>query len=211
MYIVNPTNVDYLIEDVRLHIGDADPEKLRFSDSYIRTSIINGVKMLQRRWGSRYLVYYSSCVVTTLPDEYMYEWDYQAQENLYLAGSGESPTALYVIPSGAVLVRLFDKYALLASGYKDNDIIRNPFQVFDNSGFSVITQEDEYPIVIAASVILRRSQLSSSADSFQNWSDGEFRFSNVESSKALSALYTAELTALDDYFAKKLASPIKDI
>jgi hypothetical protein len=58
MFVVYPTNVDYLIPTVRMRIGDFDGT--RFSDSIVRTSIITAVKMLQRKWGNRYLVFDSS-------------------------------------------------------------------------------------------------------------------------------------------------------
>src|SRR5258706_1518043 len=105
MFIVYPLNIDYLIDDVRLHIGDIDDDgsKTAFSNSVIRTALINGVKGLQRRWDNRYLVYNERLLVTNPQD------------------------LGYTIPSGYVLGRLPQGYGTMPDGLRENDIFRNPF------------------------------------------------------------------------------------
>lgn len=182
MFITYTLNIDYLIEPIRIRIGDI--QATRFSDSIIRAAIISGIKYLQRRWGSRYLVYTDSM--------------------LYNPGSGIEPS------SGYVFAKLGSGYVQIPSGLSPNDVFRNPTQAFTNpldTGLP-ISQEDEYAVVIAASVVLRSSVLSSSADSFQVWSDGEFSYSNVASSNALTKLLDADLKALEDHFKGKLITPI---
>lgn len=50
------TSLDYLIAELRLHLGDMNPASYRYTDDWIRVALISGVRSLQRWWGSRYLV-----------------------------------------------------------------------------------------------------------------------------------------------------------
>src|SRR5688572_17304236 len=113
MFIVYPTNVDYLIPGVRMRVGDY--EGSRFSDSLIRTSIVNAIKSLQRRWQSRYLVFDDAARVDPLPTGYIYETDIQP-DSVYSA----------VVPSGYVLARTSSGYATVPSGIRENDVYRSP-------------------------------------------------------------------------------------
>lgn len=54
------TNLDYLIPDVRLRVGDIDGTL--FSDNLIRTGLVSSVKYLQHLWGDRYLIYTSGII-----------------------------------------------------------------------------------------------------------------------------------------------------
>lgn len=182
MFVVYPSNIDYMIDDVRLQIGDVDKEK--FSDSLVRAALIGAIKMLQRRWKNRYLVFTTSFVVSPVPDG-------------------------VTVDPGYIYVALPDGYAIIASGYSENDVIRSPYHTFVDPGTMPISQEDEWAIVLAASIILRTSYITSSADSFQSWSDGEFAFSNISSSKLLEGRLLADIAALDLYFKKRLARPIR--
>lgn len=179
MLIIYPTNADYLIDDVRLHIGDLD--STRYSDSVIRSAIVGGVKMLQRYWRTRYLVFKSD-MITAAP---------------------VSTT------SGYVYAALPEGYGLIPSGLSENDIFRNAFHTFTDPGI-LFSQEDEWPVILAATIILGRSQLAGSAAFFQVWEDGEYRFSNVASATALGDLYKIDLQKLDAYFKKRLSSGLRD-
>jgi len=50
------TNLDYLIEDLRVQLGDTDSTAYRYLDEWLRTSLVMGVKALQRWWNYKYLV-----------------------------------------------------------------------------------------------------------------------------------------------------------
>lgn len=182
MIITYPTNADYLITDVRIHIGDLD--SARFSDSIVRSSILGAIKMLQRYWSNRYLVYRESMI-----------------ENV--------PADVGIAPSGYVYGKVPEGYGLVPVGLKDNDVFRNPFYTFTDPGSEVFSQEDEWPIVLATTIVLGRSQLASSAAFFQTWSDGEFSFSNVSSSNTMRDLYAVDLKRLEEYFKKKLAGAVR--
>lgn len=181
MFVVQPSNIDYLIKDVRLHIGDLEGK--RFSDSIVRSALIGGVKMLQRRWSNRYLV--------------------------YVEGMQAEPPNDVIVPSGSVYALLPEGFAFIPDNLADQDVFRNPFQAFVDSGSSPVSQEDEFPVILSASVILRKSHLTSSSDTFQSWSDGEFTFSNLGSQRSFGSLYEQDLAALEAYFKKRLSPPLR--
>lgn len=53
--ITTPTNLDYLITPLRLHIFDTT-EPYTFSDDELRTQLVYAVKALMPRWNNRYLI-----------------------------------------------------------------------------------------------------------------------------------------------------------
>jgi hypothetical protein len=55
MAIETETNLDYLITDLRLHLGDTS-EPYRYTDSWLRTSLVMSVKALMRWWNYKYLI-----------------------------------------------------------------------------------------------------------------------------------------------------------
>jgi hypothetical protein len=178
MFIVFPTNVDYLIQDIRLRIGDLDATRL--SDSIVRTAIISAVKSLQRRWGSRYLVFDPSALTPDVP-----------------------------APSGYVSAFVLGSVQSIPSGLAANDVFRNPVVEFSHGNVPVISQEDEYAVVLAASIILRKSQLTSSAETFQIWSDGQYSFSNASKANALSGLTAGDEAELERLFKARLAGAVR--
>ena len=180
MFIVDPSNIDYLIEDVRFHVGDSDSKK--YSDIIVRTSILNGIKMLQRRWGYRYLVYNDDLVTET--DDTLSGYVY-----VKLPGTYEEP----------------NRYDYVPSGYVNNDVFRNPDHMFTTNTAYIISSEDEFPVILASSISLMRAHMTSSADTYQSWSDGEFSFSNLGASRALQSMYTQDTELLNLYLKKRLA------
>lgn len=55
MAITDPTNIDYLITDLRLHLGDTETP-YRYLDEWLRTALVASVKALSTRWNYKYLV-----------------------------------------------------------------------------------------------------------------------------------------------------------
>jgi hypothetical protein len=198
MFIVYPTNIDYLIPDVRLRIGDLQPSNTRFSDSLIRTALVSSVKSLQKRWRSRYLVFSESTRVEPLPSGYVYALDI----------TPDTSTAFVVVPENQWLVRMSEGLAFAPSGLVVNDVFRNSNADFVSDCPPVIDQIDETPIVISTCLLLRMSQITSSADTFQSWSDGEFSFSNLGKERALGEMRNSELAELEMYFKRRLSAPI---
>ena len=52
---VNSSNLDYLIDSLRLHLGDIS-SPYRYADEWLRTSLVISVKALQRWWNYKYLI-----------------------------------------------------------------------------------------------------------------------------------------------------------
>lgn len=55
MAIETVTNLDYLITDLRLHLGDIT-EPYRYTTDWLRTSLVMSVKALMRWWNYKYLI-----------------------------------------------------------------------------------------------------------------------------------------------------------
>lgn len=49
-------NIDYLIDQVRLELGDLDQTKYRYLNEWIVLSLIASVRTLSRRWESKYKI-----------------------------------------------------------------------------------------------------------------------------------------------------------
>jgi hypothetical protein len=171
--ITTATNIDYLISDVRLRIGDLD--KRYFSDTVVRTALVNGVKFLQSKWQRRYQVYDSSMFVDPQPSD-------------------------GTVPAGYIYAALPQGYNYIPSGLSVYDVFRNPYVEFADPSVTVVLQEDEYPITVAAKLFLRESLLSSSQQTFVNWSDGEYSYSNVAASQVMRGLSADALAELNNYF-----------
>jgi hypothetical protein len=56
MSITSVTNLDYLIDRLRLHLGDTDATNYRYLDEWLRTALVSAVKDLERWWNFKYLI-----------------------------------------------------------------------------------------------------------------------------------------------------------
>lgn len=56
MSIETPINLDYLIPSLRLHLHDIDSTAYRYTDGWLRVSLVTAVISLQRWWSNKYLV-----------------------------------------------------------------------------------------------------------------------------------------------------------
>lgn len=123
-----PVNYDYLIDFLRLHLGDLDATSYRYIDSWLRTALVLSVRTLMKWWNFKYLL------------------------------------------------------------DTDNNVYRNPNDttfIFPNP--PIIEPEDERPIVLMASIIIKQGSLENSAWSAGTWRDAEIYYSNTEGSKAREA------------------------
>lgn len=64
--ITESTDLDYLIDQLRLHLQDVT-EPYEFSDEYLRSALVSALKALGHRWNYRYLID-ASYVVTRGPN-----------------------------------------------------------------------------------------------------------------------------------------------
>lgn len=54
--ITTPTNLDYLIPNLRLWLGDINPTEYRYLTEWLRTSLVGAVKALRGWWHDKYMV-----------------------------------------------------------------------------------------------------------------------------------------------------------
>jgi hypothetical protein len=179
VFYTEPTNLDYLLPDLRFHFGDLTGAK--YSDQIMRTALVNAVKYLQKKWSSKYQIYTDDILVDPQGD----------------------------VPAGYVRVNTSDGEAFIPSGLAAGSLFRNPYNTFVQSSPPVIESDDEMAIILAATYLLRKTQTSSSVDSLVSWSTEDIRYSNLAAGRTVEKMLLEDKQALDDYFRKKLARPIK--
>lgn len=175
---IEPTNMDYMLGSLRMIYGDITATT--HSDTILRTALVNGVKFLQRRWLSKYQVYVDTLLTDPQPDS---------------------------VPTGYVYANTIDGQAYIPSGLAEGSVFRNPFVTFTQNSPPIIQSEDETAILLAAKLLLRRSQVSSSASSFVSWKTEDISYSNLGSERSLTKILESDQKELDDYFRSKIATP----
>jgi hypothetical protein len=173
------TNVDYLIESVKLRLGDFDGTQ--YSDSLVRTGLINGIKFLQKRWRSKYQVFNSGLI------------------------SPEQPNG--ALAQGLIWCSTVNGYAFLDASLVENDVFRNPFLEFQQPSPPIIEQDDEDAIVLSAMYLIHLAKLTSSAATFVSWSTEDLRYTNSESSKSMKVVLETILAELNVLFKTRVAMP----
>lgn len=177
--ITNVTNVDYLIEPVKIRLGDFDGTQ--YSDSLVRTGIINGVKFLQKRWRSKYQVFASGLISVDQP-----------------SGAADQ---------GLVWCSTVNGYAFLDLNLVENDVFRNPFLEFQQPAPPIVEQNDEDALVLAAMYLIHLAKLTSSASTFVSWSTEDLRYTNSESSRSMKLVLETILSELNVLFKTRVAMP----
>lgn len=56
MAVSTETNLDYLIDSLRLHLGDINFDTYRYTDEWLRTALVLSVKSLMKWWNYKYLL-----------------------------------------------------------------------------------------------------------------------------------------------------------
>jgi hypothetical protein len=172
------TNLDHLIPNVRIRFGDLTGAT--YSDTIIRTALVNAIGYLQPRWQSKYQIFTDSIVVDPQP-----------------AG----------VPSGYLLANTSHGQTYIPDGLTEGSAFRNPYVTFVQPYPPTLASEDEEAIVLAAVYLLRSVQISSSLTGFVSWSTEDIRYSNLGSERGLGKLLEQDLKNLNDYFMKKIAKP----
>jgi hypothetical protein len=189
--------MDYLMPDVRIHIGDIDGK--RFSNSLVRTALVNSIYFLDKRWGDRYTVVQSG---TYLPSGVRYR-----EYAFYPHEVREDTLVRFLIPSGFGFVRFSQGYAVCPL-FNVYFVLRNPYVLTNDVYDPIIEPGDVYPVILVASNLLLRTWLTSNADSLVSWSDGEFSYSAIQASKTILEMIKANEDSLKDYFRQRLADSI---
>ena len=56
MAISVSTSLDYLIPDLRMHLGDIDPTAYKYASDYLRHALVMACKTLMKKWRNRYVI-----------------------------------------------------------------------------------------------------------------------------------------------------------
>jgi hypothetical protein len=176
--ITSATNIDYLIDSVRLRLGDFDGTG--YSDTLIRTAIVSAVKFLQKRWRSKYQIVTSGTY------------------------TGNNSGA----PSGYAEANTVDGVGYIPSGLNINDTYRSPYIVFSQEAPPVVEQNDEDAIVLATAYIVHLAKLTNSSSSFVSWSTEDIRFTNTTAANTMRNVLETLQTELNTLFATRIAQPV---
>ena len=177
--ITSPTNMDYLIEPVRMRLGDFSGTS--YSDPLVRTSLVNAVKFLQKRWRSKYQIVGSGTIASSQPE------------------GAAAANQIWVSTSNG--------YAFIDAGFVLNDVFRNPFLDFQQPSPPTIEQNDEDAIVLTAAYLIHLAKITSSSATFVSWSTEDLRYTNTESSKAMKVVLDALLEEINYQFKVRIAVP----
>ena len=119
------TTIDYLLPELRLHLGDIDSSSYRYASEWLEVALEMAIKSLGRWWNLKYLMDMSTHTVS-----------------------------------------------------------RNPNLTFVLSEPPVIEMQDERPILLMASIIIKEGSLENNSWNAGAWKDAEISFSNLEGSRA---------------------------
>jgi hypothetical protein len=176
--ITTPTNIDYMIDQVRLRLGDFDGTV--YSDTLVRTALVSAIKYLQKRWRSKYQVVTSGTYT----------------------GNNE------LAPSGFAQANTIDGMAYIPDGLVNNDVFRNPYITFNSTQPPVIEQNDEDAIVLATAYIVHLAKLTNSSSTFVSWSTEDIRYTNTTAANTMRAVLETLQTELNTVFATRIAQPV---
>lgn len=177
-FYTEPTNLDYLMGDVRMQFGDFDGSI--FSDTVIRTSLVSAVRYLQRKWNGKYQVYMEESLIDPQP---------------------------YGVPVGYKRINSLHGQADIPSTASIGSVFRDPYAEFSAEEPLLIESIDEQAIILAAVYLLRKAQVSSSVTDFLSWGTEDIRYNNLGVERGLSKLLQNDLEALNDYLKTRIAKP----
>lgn len=179
-FYTDPTNMDYLMGDVRLQFGDLTGDT--FSDTIIRTAMISAIRFLQRKWDGKYQVYSADQLLDPQP-------------------SG--------VPAGYKRIRSLHGEMDIPTDINVGSIYRDAYSIFTAGNPPLIESVDEQAIILAAVYILRKAHLTSNASDFVAWGTEDIRYNNLGAERGLSKLLQADLDALNEYLRARIAKPIR--
>lgn len=177
MFITQTSNVDYLIDLVRLRVGDFDGTA--YSAALVRTAIISAVRYIQTRWNSKYQVFTDTTAITPQP--------------------GDGPT-------GYVYCSTVHGDAWLPDTLAVNDVFRNPYVQFTQTG-GVFEQDDEQAVITVSAYLLLLAKMQGSSDSLVSWATEDIRYSNLGAERARSTVLESLQTEIQELFRSRIARP----
>ncbi len=177
-FYTEPTNMDYLLGDVRMQFGDLDGSI--YSDTIIRTALVSAVRYLQRSWNGKYQIYMEEGLQSPQPDD---------------------------VPAGYLRINSLYGQADIPDTTVVGSIFRDPYAEFSNFSPPLIESIDEQALILAATYLLRKAQISSSASDFVAWGTEDIRYNNLGSERGMTKLLSDDLAALNHYISSKIAKP----
>lgn len=177
-FYVEPTNLDYLMPDARIQFGDLTGSI--YSDTMIRTSLVSAVRYLQRSWNGKYQIYMEHSLLDPQPSD---------------------------VPAGYVRINSLYGVADIINTAVEGTVFRDPYAEFSNFAPPLIESIDEQAIILAATYLLRKAQISSSASDFVAWGTEDIRYNNLGSERGMTKLLQQDLEALNTYIRSKIARP----
>jgi len=147
------TTVDYLLPELRLHLGDIDSSSYRYADEWLEVALEMGIKALGRWWNLKYIMDMSTHLVS-----------------------------------------------------------RNSNITFILAEPPVIEMQDERPILLMASIIIKEGSLENNSWNAGSWKDAEISFSNLEGSRSKQLSLQKdweELSMILSAPTRKLAQTVK--
>lgn len=178
LFSTEPTNLDYLMPDVRLQFGDLDGSI--FSDVIIRSALISAIRFLQRKWNGKYQIFTTAALLNPQPG---------------------------FVPFGYVRINSLHGVADIPATYTEGSIFRNPYVEFTSTPPPLIDSVDEQAIILAAVYLLRKAHISSNVGEFLSWKTEDIGYNNLGVERGLSKLLENDLTALNDYLRTRIAKP----
>ena len=155
---IRSSNLDYLIDDLRLQLYDIDPASYRYEDDWLLTTLVASVKALMSWWNDKYVI------------------------------DGNNDVARNTASNG-----------WSSSDYK-----------YDSP--PIVQRGDERPVILMASIIIKKGTLENNAWDYGSWRDDEIQFSNIEGGKQKNSSLVKDWEELKGYLTpptKKLAQTFK--
>lgn len=177
-FYTEPTNMDYLLGDVRMQFGDLDGSI--FSDTIIRTSLVSAVRYLQRSWNGKYQIYMEESRLNPQPSD---------------------------VPAGYIRINSLYGIVDIPNTTIVGSIFRDPYAQFNYFAPPLIESIDEQAIILAATYLLRKAQISSNASDFVAWGTEDIRYNNLGAERGMTGLLKQDKEALDSYIRSKIARP----
>jgi hypothetical protein len=177
-FYTEPLNIDGLMASLRIEFGDIDGSI--YSDTTIRTALVNAVSALQRRWDQKYQIYKTELALDPQP---------------------------VGVPAGYVAANTSHGLGYIPSGLAEGDVFRDPYVSFLQPSPPIIESADERAIVLQAVYILRKMQVSSNTVDLVSWATEDIRYTNTSRGTSFAKLLEQDKNALDDYFRKSIAKP----
>lgn len=178
IFYEDPLNIDYLMHDVRIQFGDLTGDI--FTDTIIRSAIVSAFRYLQNKWDGKYQIFSTDAIISPQPED---------------------------IRAGYIRIASLHGYADVPTTLVDGDIFRDPYIVFQSDATKLIESIDEQAVILAAVVILRRAQISSSAGEFLAWGTEDIRYNNLGAERSLTKLLEYDISTLNAYIQSRIAKP----